>query len=62
MLDILESMVSATGYRYHRMDGNTPVGQRSRLMHDFNNNPAVFVFLLTTKVRRCLAARPSSNP
>jgi hypothetical protein len=33
-----------------RMDGNTSVVQRSRLMDDFNANPDRFVFLLTTKV------------
>ncbi len=38
------------GYRYHRMDGSTPVIQRARLMDDFNDNDDVFVFLLTTKV------------
>ena len=38
------------GYRYHRMDGSTPVIQRARLIDDFNENDEVFVFLLTTKV------------
>ena len=33
-----------------RMDGNTSVAQRSRLMDDFNANPDCFLFLLTTKV------------
>eukprot|EP00798_Chlamydomonas_sp_ICE-L_P016205 gene16205-22369_t len=50
MLDILEKLLQRLGYRYHRMDGSTSVGQRSRLMDDFNNNPDVFAFLLTTKV------------
>lgn len=36
---------------YHRMDGCTSISQRSRLVDDFNNNPRVFLFLLTTKVR-----------
>jgi DNA excision repair protein ERCC-6 len=39
MLDILEKHVVAEGYSYHRMDGNTPIAQRGRLMDDFNNNP-----------------------
>lgn len=51
MLDILEGIVQAAGYKYHRMDGCTAVAQRSRMMHDFNNNPSIFVFLLTTKAR-----------
>ena len=32
------------------MDGSTAVGVRARLVDDFNANPDVFVFLLTTKV------------
>ena len=32
------------------MDGSTSIAVRSRLMDDFNTNPDVFVFLLTTKV------------
>ncbi|KAL4452053.1 hypothetical protein ABPG75_007715 [Micractinium tetrahymenae] len=50
MLDILEKHVTAQGYTYHRMDGGTGVAQRARLMDDFNNNPGVFCFLLTTRV------------
>lgn len=50
MLDILEKLVVSRGYKYHRMDGSTTVATRTRLMDDFNNNPSVFVFLLTTKV------------
>ncbi|KAF6256644.1 P-loop containing nucleoside triphosphate hydrolase protein [Scenedesmus sp. NREL 46B-D3] len=50
MLDILEKHALAEGYSYHRMDGNTPIVQRGRLMDDFNTNPDRFLFLLTTKV------------
>lgn len=50
MLDIVERSVQNAGMTYHRMDGSTAVGVRSRLVDDFNDNPAVFVFLLTTKV------------
>lgn len=50
MLDIIERHVSEAGMRYHRMDGSTSVQQRYRMMDDFNGNPRVFVFLLTTKV------------
>ena len=42
--------IQDAGYRYHRMDGSTPVIQRARLMDDFNDNDEIFVFLLTTKV------------
>ena len=52
MLDILEDAVMAAGYSYRRMDGNTPVGARMRVIDEFNDETAgeVFVFLLTTKV------------
>ncbi|PSC71103.1 CHROMATIN REMODELING 8 [Micractinium conductrix] len=50
MLDILEKHTAAQGYTYHRMDGSTSVAQRARLMDDFNTNPDVFCFLLTTRV------------
>ncbi len=51
MLDILERAVSSAGYTYHRMDGSTAIASRMRMIDDFNNNPAIFLFLLTTKVR-----------
>ncbi len=50
-------VVQAHGWRYHRMDGCTPVASRSRLIDDFNLNPEVFVFLLTTKVHRVIETR-----
>jgi DNA excision repair protein ERCC-6 len=39
MLDILEKLALGRRYSYHRMDGSTGVGQRSRMMDDFNANP-----------------------
>ena len=39
MLDIIEKHVVEAGYSYHRMDGNTAIATRGRLMDDFNNNP-----------------------
>jgi DNA excision repair protein ERCC-6 len=50
MLDIMERLAVARQWRYHRMDGATPVPLRARLMADFNRNPHVQLFLLTTKV------------
>ncbi len=49
MLDIIEKMVGGLGLAYHRMDGSTGVALRMHLMDDFNTNPAIHVFLLTTK-------------
>ncbi|KAL0145871.1 DNA dependent ATPase [Mucor lusitanicus] len=50
MLDILEIMMKRSHYRYLRMDGTTPVGQRIAMVNEFNTVPDIFVFLLTTKV------------
>lgn len=50
MLDILEIMMNRSQYRYLRMDGTTPVGQRIAMVNEFNTVPDIFVFLLTTKV------------
>ncbi|KAJ1799550.1 DNA repair protein rhp26 [Coemansia sp. RSA 2399] len=51
MLDIIESMmVNMPGTNYRRMDGATPVQRRAALINEYNNNPDIYVFLLTTKV------------
>lgn len=64
MLDIVEKFVSSScpavddedggkivaGYKYLRMDGTTPISQRSALVDTFNSDVSFFVFLLTTKV------------
>ncbi|EEQ92014.1 hypothetical protein RJZ56_003565 [Blastomyces dermatitidis] len=51
MLDILERFIkSLSGFKYQRMDGNTPIKLRQSMVDEFNNNPDIHVFLLTTKV------------
>ncbi|KKK12890.1 hypothetical protein ARAM_005463 [Aspergillus rambellii] len=51
MLDILEKFVRALpGFTYRRMDGTTPIQHRQTLVDEFNNDPSLHVFLLTTKV------------
>lgn len=51
MLDILEKFVrSIPGMKYRRMDGSTPIQQRQSMVDEFNVNPDLHVFLLTTKV------------
>ncbi|CAM9248775.1 unnamed protein product [Chrysoparadoxa australica] len=49
MLNILEKFVRHQGWRYGRLDGNTPVGSRQSLMDRYNNDPEVFIMLLTTR-------------
>ncbi|KAK3067792.1 DNA repair protein rhp26 [Teratosphaeriaceae sp. CCFEE 6253] len=52
MLDILEPFVREMkgGIKYVRMDGNTSIKDRQSLVDRFNADPALHVFLLTTKV------------
>ena len=51
MLDILEKFVrSLSGLKYRRMDGNTPIHLRQSMVDEFNTDPDLHVFLLTTKV------------
>ncbi|KAI7834243.1 SNF2 family N-terminal domain-containing protein [Kickxella alabastrina] len=51
MLDIIERMVSAMpNINYRRMDGKTPVQNRTALVDEYNRDKHIFVFLLTTRV------------
>ncbi|KAL4804008.1 SNF2 family N-terminal domain-containing protein [Aspergillus unguis] len=51
MLDILEKFVtSLSGFNYRRMDGTTPIQHRQTMVDEFNKDPELHVFLLTTKV------------
>lgn len=51
MLDILEKFVKALdGFNYRRMDGTTAIKDRQDMVDEFNRDPDLHVFLLTTKV------------
>lgn len=51
MLDILEKFIGKMpGVNYRRMDGETPIKRRQDLVDEFNKDPNLHVFLLTTKV------------
>ena len=49
MLNILEHVMDEMGIRYVRMDGQTEVNERQNLIDEFNQNPDITVFLLSTK-------------
>jgi SWI/SNF-related matrix-associated actin-dependent regulator 1 of chromatin subfamily A len=49
MLDILETVLTSLNYKYLRLDGQTPVTERQERIDEYNNNPDIFVFLLSTK-------------
>ncbi|MBE7179663.1 MAG: DEAD/DEAH box helicase family protein, partial [Terriglobus roseus] len=51
MLDILEKFVKdLDGFNYRRMDGTTAIKDRQSMVDEFNRDPDLHVFLLTTKV------------
>ncbi|KAK6759347.1 hypothetical protein RB195_021125 [Necator americanus] len=50
MLDILEKRLQNDGFTYLRMDGNTNIGSRQTRVQMFNEDPNIFIFLLTTRV------------
>jgi DNA excision repair protein ERCC-6 len=50
MLDLVQAFIVRQGYPHLRMDGRTPVSQRTALIDQFNADAAIYVFLLTTRV------------
>ncbi|KAK6043380.1 protein, SNF2 family [Cooperia oncophora] len=50
MLDIVERKLQNDNFTYLRMDGSTGIGRRMNLVDQFNQDPNIFVFLLTTRV------------
>ncbi|XP_052317077.1 SWI/SNF-related matrix-associated actin-dependent regulator of chromatin subfamily A containing DEAD/H box 1A-like isoform X3 [Oncorhynchus keta] len=49
MLDILEILLKHLGHRYIRLDSSTPIADRIVLIDDYNTDPEIFVFLLSTR-------------
>ena len=50
MLDIMADFLDKSNYTFVRMDGETPIAKRQNLIKDFNEDPDIFCFLLTTRV------------
>ncbi|KAM3867467.1 SWI/SNF-related matrix-associated actin-dependent regulator of chromatin subfamily A containing DEAD/H box 1A [Diretmus argenteus] len=49
MLDIVEVLLKHIKHRYIRLDGSTPIADRIVLIDEFNTDPDIFVFLLSTR-------------
>ncbi|TRY86529.1 hypothetical protein DNTS_010147 [Danionella cerebrum] len=49
MLDIVEILMKHLNHQYVRLDGSTPIAERIVLIDEYNTNPEVFVFLLSTR-------------
>lgn len=50
MIKILENFVKEENYTYILMDGTTSIAVRQSLINKYNNDPNIFIFLLTTRV------------
>ena len=49
LLDVLEVYLNYRGHKYLRMDGTTPVQDRLELIDQYNKDPEIFLFILSTK-------------
>ncbi|XP_054709852.1 SWI/SNF-related matrix-associated actin-dependent regulator of chromatin subfamily A containing DEAD/H box 1 homolog [Uloborus diversus] len=49
VLDIVEGYMNIKGYKFLRLDGQVPVPERQQLIDDFNSDPEISVFLLSTR-------------
>lgn len=49
LIDILEDYLSLRSFRYFRLDGSTSLDDRQIYIKDFNNDPEVFLFLISTR-------------
>ena len=49
MLDIIQHFMNMQGWKFGRLDGNTNIGSRQKLVDAFNNDSSYFAMLCTTK-------------
>lgn len=46
---ILEAYAEAEGYDHLRLDGMTPTDSRVGIVNQFNKDPSLFLFLISTR-------------
>lgn len=49
MIDLMEEYLTYRNYKYCRLDGSTKLEDRRDTVHDFQNRPEIFIFLLSTR-------------
>ncbi|KAE8747191.1 hypothetical protein FOCC_FOCC006058 [Frankliniella occidentalis] len=49
LIDILEDYLSLRSYRYVRLDGRTDLEERQKAIKEYNNDPDMFLFLISTR-------------
>ena len=48
-MNILEEYLTRKKYKYFRLDGQTNITDRRDMIYEFQNNPNIFIFLLSTR-------------
>lgn len=49
MIDLMEEYLTYRNWKYCRLDGSTKLEDRRDTVHDFQHNPSIFIFLLSTR-------------
>ena len=49
MITIMEEYLTFKGYNYLRLDGSCKISERRDMVNEFQSNPSVFIFLLSTR-------------
>lgn len=49
MMDLMEEYLTYRQYSYIRLDGSSKLDDRRDLVHDWQNKPEIFIFLLSTR-------------
>src|SRR3954447_18373501 len=49
MIDLMEEYLTYRNYKYCRLDGSTKLEDRRDTVSDFQSDPSIFVFLLSTR-------------
>jgi chromatin-remodeling ATPase INO80 len=49
MIDLMEEFLTYRNYKYCRLDGSTKLEDRRDTVHDFQTQPDIFIFLLSTR-------------
>lgn len=49
MMDLFEEYLAQTKYRYLRLDGSTKISDRRDMVSQFQQDPEIFIFILSTR-------------
>lgn len=49
MMNLLEEYLTRRQFSFFRLDGNTSIGDRNQMVKEFQSNPEIFAFILSTR-------------